>query len=260
MPVAAGSIGWSDCLRSSRLPVDKSLEAFDLKRLPGKVFGVVRTLLNGSFVIGRERAGLRNPGAGKSHLLVRDRAGIGAAGRTVYFTSDEICLVQELLLAKRETCGCPRPSRSSPLRALILDDLGYVQQNRRRWRCSFTLLAERYERGSVLITSNLPLSKWDVDLQGRDDHGGGHRPPGASQRDPGVEPAQLPGGAAKKSKPQRHPRSPRRRPKVESQKQPGAFRLARVCCSCFATLNRSSHTRKKEPPWSSELLVVVDRE
>ncbi len=46
--------------------------------------------------------------------------------------------------------------------ALILDDLGYVQQSREEMEVLFTLLAERYERGSVMITSNLPFSKWEA--------------------------------------------------------------------------------------------------
>ncbi len=45
---------------------------------------------------------------------------------------------------------------------LVIDDLGYVQQSREEMEVLFTLLAERYERGSVLITSNLPFSQWEV--------------------------------------------------------------------------------------------------
>jgi DNA replication protein DnaC len=44
---------------------------------------------------------------------------------------------------------------------VILDDLGYVQQNREEMEVLFTFLAERYERGSVLLTSNLAFSKWE---------------------------------------------------------------------------------------------------
>ena len=44
---------------------------------------------------------------------------------------------------------------------LVIDDLGYVQQSREEMEVLFTLLAERYERGSVMITSNLPFSKWE---------------------------------------------------------------------------------------------------
>jgi DNA replication protein DnaC len=45
--------------------------------------------------------------------------------------------------------------------ALIIDDLGYVQQSREEMEVLFTLLAERYESGSVMLTSNLPFSKWE---------------------------------------------------------------------------------------------------
>jgi len=83
------------------------------------------------------------------------------AGRRVYFTSTNL-LVQELLLAKRELRLPKAIKKLSGYAALILDDLGYVQQNREEMEVLFTLLAERYERGSVLITSNLPFGKWEL--------------------------------------------------------------------------------------------------
>lgn len=49
----------------------------------------------------------------------------------------------------------------SKFEALIIDDLGYVQQSREEMEVLFTLLSERYERGSVLLSSNLPFSKWE---------------------------------------------------------------------------------------------------
>jgi len=52
--------------------------------------------------------------------------------------------------------------RLSAFDGLIIDDIGYVQQNREEMEVLFTLLAERYERGSVLLTSNLPFAKWEV--------------------------------------------------------------------------------------------------
>jgi DNA replication protein DnaC len=45
---------------------------------------------------------------------------------------------------------------------LLIDDLGYVQQDRAEMEVLFTLLADRYERGSVWLTSNLPFSKWEA--------------------------------------------------------------------------------------------------
>jgi len=69
--------------------------------------------------------------------------------------------VQELLAAKRDLKLEKLIKRLSKFDALIIDDIGYVQQDREEMEVLFTLLAERYERGSVLITSNLPFSKWE---------------------------------------------------------------------------------------------------
>ena len=148
-------------LRESHLPVDKSLAAFDLKRLPGKVSAVVRTLADGSFLDRKENVlAFGNPGSGKTHLLCGIGQELVRAGRTVYFASTNL-LVQELLLAKRELRLPKAIKKLSRYQALLLDDLGYVQQSREEMEVLFTLLAERYERGSVLITSNLPFSKWE---------------------------------------------------------------------------------------------------
>ena len=148
-------------LRESRLPVDKSMDAFDWKRLPGKVSAVVRTLMDGSFVDRKENVlAFGNPGSGKTHLLCGIGQALVRAGRTVYFVSTNL-LVQELLLAKRELKLPKAIQKLSRYQALLLDDLGYVQQSREEMEVLFTLLAERYERGSVLITSNLPFSKWE---------------------------------------------------------------------------------------------------
>jgi DNA replication protein DnaC len=148
-------------LRESRLPLAKSLGSFDLKRLPGKVSAVVRTLVEGSFVDRKENVlAFGNPGSGKTHLLCGIAQELVRAGRTVFFSSTHL-LVQDLLLAKREL-KLPRAIKKlSGYQVLILDDLGYVQQSREEMEVLFTLLAERYERGSVMITSNLPFSKWE---------------------------------------------------------------------------------------------------
>ena len=70
-------------------------------------------------------------------------------------------LVQELLAAKRDLKLSRVLKRLAGYEVLILDDLGYVQQSREEMEVLFVLLAERYERGSVLLTSNLPFSGWE---------------------------------------------------------------------------------------------------
>ena len=69
--------------------------------------------------------------------------------------------MQDLLIAKRDLKLSRYLKRLSKFEVIIIDDLGYVQQNREEMEVLFTLLAERYERGSVMITSNLPFSKWE---------------------------------------------------------------------------------------------------
>ena len=83
------------------------------------------------------------------------------AGRRVPFSTCSL-LVQDLLLAKRDLKLSRAMKKLASYEALMIDDLGYVQQSREEMEVLFTLLAERYERGSVLITSNLPFSKWEA--------------------------------------------------------------------------------------------------
>jgi DNA replication protein DnaC len=148
-------------LLDSRLPREKSLVSFDLARLPAKARTTTAALRDGSFV---DRATnvivFGNPGTGKTHLV----AGLGQelvrAGRTVLF-SPAFQIVQRLLAAKRDLRLAAELKRLDHFEALILDDIGYVQQNREEMEVLFTLIAERYERRSILITSNLVFSKWD---------------------------------------------------------------------------------------------------
>ena len=149
-------------LKLSRLPLGKSLENFDLKRLPPKLVQQVRTLLEGSFLRRCENVlAFGNPGSGKTHLLCALGQELIRKGHRVYFTPCSL-LVQDLLVAKRELKLSKAIKRLSKFDALILDDIGYVQQSREEMEVLFTLLAERYERGSVMITSNLPFSKWEA--------------------------------------------------------------------------------------------------
>jgi DNA replication protein DnaC len=81
-------------------------------------------------------------------------------GRRILFTTTSL-LVQELLKAKRDLVLKELLRQLSRWEGLLIDDLGYVQQSREEIAVLFTLLAERYERGSVLVTSNLAFSKWE---------------------------------------------------------------------------------------------------
>lgn len=148
-------------LRESRLPLEKSLDALEIKRLPRKVAQQLRTLLEGSFLDRCENLlAFGNPGSGKTHLACALGQELIRAGRRIYFTPTAL-LVQDLLRAKQELKLARLLKRLAKYDALILDDIGYVQQDREEMEVLFTFLAERYERRSVAITSNLVFSEWD---------------------------------------------------------------------------------------------------
>ena len=148
-------------LSSSRLPLGKSWESFDFERLPLSVTRQLETLRDGSFLNRRENVLLfGKPGSGKSHALCALAQRLIQQGHSMLFTTCSL-LVQQLLIAKRDLRLPKLIKQLSRFEGLIIDDLGYVQQSREEMEVLFTLLAERYERGSVLLTSNLAFSKWD---------------------------------------------------------------------------------------------------
>jgi DNA replication protein DnaC len=100
------------------------------------------------------------PGSGKTHLLCALGHDLVQQGRRVWFTTCSL-LVQGLLAAKRDLKLSRVLKRLAGFEVILIDDLGYVQQNREEMEVLFTFLAERYERRSVMITSNLVFSKWD---------------------------------------------------------------------------------------------------
>lgn len=148
-------------LRQSRLPLEKTIESFDLSRLPMKELQKVKGLLDGKFTDKKENIlAFGNPGSGKTHLLCAIARELIKNGKRVYFSSCSM-LVQELLIAKKEVKLAKLLKKLAAYDTLVIDDIGYVQQDRVEMEVLFTLLAERYERGSVMISSNLPFSKWE---------------------------------------------------------------------------------------------------
>ncbi len=147
--------------KQSGLPEDKTIERFELERLPAKVKRQVPTLCAGGFVERAENVlafGL--PGRGKTHLLCAIGHELIRHGHKVLFTPT-YKLVQKLLIAKKELRLEQEFKRLDRFKAVVLDDIGYVQQDREEMEVLFTFLGERYERRSVMITSNLVFSQWD---------------------------------------------------------------------------------------------------
>lgn len=149
-------------LKQSKIPPQYTFETLDQKLLSPKVRKALAVLLKGEFINEASNVlafGL--PGRGKSHFL-------GALGRelilkynfSVYFTPT-FKIVEKLLIAKKEYELENALKRLDKFDVIILDDIGYVQQSRDEMEVLFTLLADRYERKCLMISSNLVFSKWD---------------------------------------------------------------------------------------------------
>jgi DNA replication protein DnaC len=148
-------------LKQSRLPLEKTMDSFDMKRLPLKVTHQVKTLLDGEFLERKENLLVfGNPGSGKTHLVSAMGQELIKKDKRIYFTTCAL-LLQDLLKAKKELKLARFLRKLSMFKGVIIDDIGYVQEAKEEMEVLFTFLAERYERGSVIITSNLPFSKWD---------------------------------------------------------------------------------------------------
>ena len=149
-------------LRESKLPSGKTLGNLEEAQLPAKVRRQLPTLLEGGFIERAENLlafGL--PGRGKTHFLCAlGRELILRHGQAIYFTPT-FKLVQQLLAAKKDLRLDAALKKLDRFNAIILDDIGYVQQSREEMEVLFTFLADKYERRSVLLSSNLVFSKWD---------------------------------------------------------------------------------------------------
>ncbi len=149
-------------VKASKLPLEKTLQTFELKRLPLKIRRQAKVLSAGGFADRRENIlAFGRPGSGKTHLLCGICHELTRQGKKVYFVTCDL-MVQELLRAKQELLLDKLLKKMGRYDVLMIDDFGYVKQNREEMEVLFTLLAHRYERGSVLLTSNLPFSKWEV--------------------------------------------------------------------------------------------------
>jgi DNA replication protein DnaC len=147
--------------RASKLPAGKTYATFDDQRLSGPVLRKLHDLDGGDFLdaaINILAFGL--PGVGKSHALAALGHALVQRGRSVLW-APTYSLIQELLAAKR-ALELPRILRKlDNFDLVIVDDIGYVNQSPEEAEVLFTLLAERYERRSTALTSNLVFSEWD---------------------------------------------------------------------------------------------------
>ena len=151
--------------RAAKLPAGKTWDTLDRTRLPIKLQQQLDELATGAFL---DRAvnvlafGL--PGTGKTHAMAALGHRLIEQGHSVAFVPT-YQLVQDLLAAKRDL-DLPRMLRKlDHFEVIILDDLGYLKHRADEAEVLFTLIAERYERRSLIITSNMVFSQWEEIFQ-----------------------------------------------------------------------------------------------
>jgi DNA replication protein DnaC len=149
-------------LKDANLPAGKSLESLDQKLLPEKLRRQLPALLDADFVRrGDNLLCFGLAGRGKSHFVAAvAREWICRHQLQVLFVP-AFRLVTQLLAAKRDLKLPQAINRLQRFDAVVIDDIGYVQQSREEMEVLFHFLAERYEKKSVVITSNLVFSQWD---------------------------------------------------------------------------------------------------
>lgn len=149
-------------LKESHLPAGKTLASVDHARLPDKVRRQLPTLLTGEFIRrGDNLLCFGLPGRGKTLFLAALCRELVQQHQLPILYTTAHRLVTELLIAKRDLKLERLIGKLDRFAAIAIDDLGYTQQSREEMEVLFTLLAERYEKKSVLLTSNLVFSQWD---------------------------------------------------------------------------------------------------
>src|SRR6266436_8396403 len=148
-------------VRASGLPVEKTFRTLTLSRLSPSLQLQLERLKSASFLeTATNIIAIGKPGVGKSHALAAVGYELIEAGYPVLWTPTS-ALVQRLLAAKRDLRLPQELAKLDKFACVILDDIGYVQQDRDEMEVLFTFLAERYEHKSVLITTNLVFSEWE---------------------------------------------------------------------------------------------------
>jgi DNA replication protein DnaC len=148
-------------MQQSDLPLGKTFFNLEIHRFDAVTKLKIDELKNCAFLKEATNiVAIGNPGAGKTHLACALGYALIDAGHPVKFVTTS-ALMQQLLAAKRDLRLPKEIAKLDRYECLILDDIGYVQHDRDEMEVLFTLLAERYERKSVVITTNLVFSEWD---------------------------------------------------------------------------------------------------
>ena len=147
-------------IKQARFPTTKSLDSFEFKSLPSLNKVMVMELARCEYINANENIiAVGNSGTGKTHIAL----GLGLAacqkGLAVGFVTAS-SLVHELLEARDDKRLLRLQKQLAKYRLLIIDELGYVPLSPSGAELLFEVFSQRYERGSTIVTSNLPFDEW----------------------------------------------------------------------------------------------------
>ena len=147
-------------IKAARFPTVKSLDTFDFLAIPSLNKALVLELARCEYIDRKDNViALGNSGTGKTHVAL----GLGLAacqrGLSVGFTT-AAALVHELIEARDERRLLNLQRKLARLKLLIIDELGFVPLSKTGAELLFEVFSQRYERGSILATSNLPFDEW----------------------------------------------------------------------------------------------------
>jgi len=146
--------------KAAHLPMSKTLEAFDFSFQPSLNERQVRELADLSFVRTHSNVILLGPpGVGKTHLALSLAEGALGAGYSVFFSTLS-ALVEDLEQASQQHLLKARLRRYMTPQVLVIDEIGYTNLSALQANHLFDLIRERYERGSIILTSNTSFAQW----------------------------------------------------------------------------------------------------
>jgi DNA replication protein DnaC len=147
-------------IRQARFPIVKAIDSFDFLAIPSLNKTMVLELARCEFLTRRENVLLLgNSGTGKSHIALALGLAACQRGYRVRFTT-AAALVSELIEARDERKLLRFQKQIAAYELLIVDELGFVPLSKTGAELLFEMLSQRYERGSTMVTSNLPFQEW----------------------------------------------------------------------------------------------------
>ncbi len=147
-------------IRAAKFPAVKSFDTFDFTAIPSLNKMLVLELARSEYILRRENViALGNSGTGKTHVALALGLAACQKGFTVAFTT-AAALVNQLMEARDERRLLKLQRDLAAVKLLIVDELGYVPLSPTGAELLFEIFSQRYERGSTIVTSNLPFEDW----------------------------------------------------------------------------------------------------